>query len=467
MFESALAFPHPIAPARIQVLNDQPLRGGDFILYWMQQSQRAQDNHALTCAVAMANHCALPLLVVFGLTPDYPEANQRHYRFMLEGLREVRDDLAKSGVRLAVVIGHPPEVALNAAHKAAAVVCDRGYLRHQKQWRREVADQARCAVVQVESDVVVPVDLVSDKAEYAARTIRPKIRRHLAGFLKPVPTVALRRTGGVPRMSKALAPVSLDDLSPVPGVDERVVPADRFFVGGAREAEKRLQHFIRNGLAQYTAHGNQPQTDDVSHLSPYLHFGQISPLRVAMALTRRRASVALDGQIDAFLEQLVVRRELACNFVHHTPDYDAYTCIPEWARRTLAAHRDDPRPYLYTPAQLENARTHDRYWNAAMQEMRGTGFMHNYMRMYWGKKILEWCPDPASAFATALMLNNRYFIDGRDPNSYAGVAWVFGVHDRAWAERPVFGKLRYMAAAGLERKCDIEGYVRKVESRMA
>lgn len=467
MSESALDFAHPIEPARLQVLNKQPLRRGDFILYWMQQSQRAQDNHALTYAAALANHCGLPLLVVFGLTRDYPEANQRHYRFMGEGLCQVRDDLTRLGIRLAVVIGHPPEVALNAGRKAAALVCDRGYLRHQKLWRREVADAARCAVIQVESDVVVPVDLVSDKAEYAARTIRPKIRRHLPSFLKPVPSVALRHTGLAPRLAKELDPAAMDDFRPGPGIDEGVAPADRFFVGGAREADKRLNRFIRNGLAQYTTHGNQPQTDDVSHLSPYLHFGQISPLRVAMALTRLRASGALDGEIDAFLEQLVVRRELAINFVHQTPDYDAYTCIPEWARRTLAAHRDDPRPHLYSREQLENARTHDRYWNAAMQEMRATGFMHNYMRMYWGKKILQWHPDPASAFATALALNNRYFIDGRDPNSYAGVAWVFGVHDRAWAERPVFGKVRYMAAAGLERKCDIEGYVRKVENRMA
>jgi len=199
-------------------------------------------------------------------------------------------------------------------------------------------------------------------------------------------------------------------------------------------------------------------------MSPYLHFGQISPVRLAMAV--RDAKSGQESDRDGYLEELIVRRELAVNFVYYTQDYDRYTCLPEWARKTLAEHAGDPREHKYSQDVLESAQTHDPYWNAAMREMKQTGFMHNYMRMYWGKKILEWSETPENAFATTLAINNKYFLDGRDPNSYAGVAWVFGKHDRAWFERPIFGKVRYMAASGLERKCDIKAYVEKVDGRV-
>jgi deoxyribodipyrimidine photo-lyase len=237
-------------------------------------------------------------------------------------------------------------------------------------------------------------------------------------------------------------------------------PASRHFRGGTARAKQMLERFITQSLPVYAEHSNQPQTDDVSMLSPYLHFGQISPLYVAWRIEHSAAPRAAK---DAYLEQLIVRRELAINFVWFTPDYDRFTCLPDWARQSLRQHAADPREYLYSREQFERAGTHDPYWNAAMREMLATGFMHNYMRMYWGKKILEWSASPEQAFETALHLNNKYFIDGRDPNSYAGVAWIFGRHDQAWKERPVFGKTRYMNANGLRRKCDIEAYVAKVD----
>ena len=178
----------------------------------------------------------------------------------------------------------------------------------------------------------------------------------------------------------------------------------------------------------------------------------------------RDVKQAADADRRAYLEELIVRRELAANFVEFESRYDDYACLPGWARATLDAHRADRRPHIYTREQLESARTHDRYWNAAMREMRDTGFMHNYMRMYWAKKILEWSSDPAAAFRTVLHLNNKYFLDGRDANSYANVAWVFGLHDRPWPERPVFGKVRYMNAKGLERKFDMAAYLRAVDA---
>jgi len=449
----------PIQPSRIQVLNDKAIKPGAYVLYWMQQSQRAEDNHALEYAIELANHLKLPLFVIFGLMDNYPEANLRHYTFMLEGLRETRTALARRGIGMAVRKGNPPDVALKAAGKAACVICDRGYLRHQRQWRQKLARRAACRVVQVESDVVVPLAVASAKAEYAARTIRPKIQRQLkAHLLKPV---SLEPQKSSEKMSReGLELDNLPQLLASLSLDDSVAPVSHLYRGGSSEGRKRFRRFVRERLVNYDKHSNQPQTDDVSHMSMYLHFGQISPIYLALAV--QKADAPADAR-EGYLEELIVRRELAINFVYYTTDYDAFSCLPGWARLTLSEHADDARPHLYTRRQLEAAQTHDPYWNAAMREMKYTGFMHNYMRMYWGKKILEWSKSPELAFRTTLAINNKYFIDGRDPNSYTGVAWIYGVHDRAWKEREIFGKTRYMAATGLERKCDIQGYVKKVD----
>jgi deoxyribodipyrimidine photo-lyase len=449
-----------IQPTRIQTLNDADIRKGDYVLYWMQQSQRAAHNHALEYAVQQANKMDRRLLVAFGLMDGYPEANLRHYTFMLQGLKETMATLATRGIKMVLRRGHPPEVALMLGRRASMIVCDRGYLRHQRDWREQVAREAHCRVVQVESDVVVPVEVVSDKAEYAARTIRPKIHRHLETYLVDLkPTKAKHPSLGIG--VKGIDSNDTEKLLQKLNLDHSVPPVSDFFKGGTTQAVKRFEGFIRRRLKHYDQHSNQPQTDDISHMSPYLHFGQISPLYLALQISR--APNSLKAAKDAYLEELVVRRELAMNFACYTSNYDAYACIPGWARKTLADHQGDKRDYVYSRRQLENADTHDPYWNAGMLEMKHTGFMHNYMRMYWGKKILEWSATPQKAFRTTLAINNKYFLDGRDANSYTGVAWIYGVHDRAWSERSIFGKARYMAASGLERKCDIAAYVKKVE----
>ncbi len=449
--------------ARIRPLNDRAPVAGAYVLYWMQQSQRAAFNPALEYAVGEANRLGLPVVVGFGLMAAYPDANRRHYAFMLQGLQEVERALGARGIGFVVGRGRPDEVALRLAARAALVVCDLGYLRHQKAWRAAVARAASCRVTQVEGDVVVPVEAASDKQESAARTLRPKLRRVWDAWL-----TGLAETPVEHRRCELRSEVDLSDLEVVLdrlGLDDSVPPVRRF-KGGTGVARQRLEAFLERGLEGYADGRSEPAAMQCSRISPYLHFGQISPVEIALRVRDARTGHADDRA--AYLEELIVRRELAVNFVHYNDRYDRYDCLPAWARSSLEAHRADRRDHIATVVRSSSpARTHDRYWNAAMREMVHTGYMHNHMRMYWAKKILEWSSSAKAAYATALRLNNRYFLDGRDANSYANVAWTFGLHDRPWPERPLFGKVRSMTAGGLERKFDMAAYLDVVEGLVA
>lgn len=449
-----------IKEERICQLNKYSVnKAGKYVLYWMQQAQRPYWNHALEFAVHQSNELNLPLLVLFGLMDNYPEANARHYQFMLEGLKNTYEILHKRSIKLAVVKKHPVNLIIQYASDAATLICDKGYLKHQKQWRAEVASQCTCKIYQIETDVVVPVDIVSKKQEYAARTIRPKIHRRLEDFLDEPAISTLKHSSLNIEIKNELKLDNPSEIVKLLKLDHTIAPVSQFFKGGPDEAILRFSNFIDKHLKRYTDNRNQPQTDDISHMSPYLHFGQVSP---AWLVYKVRQS---DKRKDAenYIEELVVRRELAINFVNNTPDYDQYSSIPDWAQKTLYEHSSDKRANVYSLEELENCTTHDPYWNAAMKEMIVTGFMHNYMRMYWGKKILEWTEDPEQAYKHCLYLNNKYFLDGRDPNSFANVAWIFGMHDRPWGEFPCFGKVRTMKASGLKRKFDPELYIRKVD----
>jgi deoxyribodipyrimidine photo-lyase len=451
-----------IPPTRLKLLKDAPPRErADYVLYWMQQSQRALHNPALELAVEEANARDLPVVVCFGLTDGssgYPEANARHYAFMLEGLAEARAELQERGIAFVIRKGAPDRVALELGKRAALIVCDRGYLKPQVAWRAGLARDADLRVVQVEGDVVVPVETASPKHEVGARTLRPKLRRLWDDYLHPLEPRPVRRR------ADALELHSDIDLANIPGalatltLDRSVGPVRRF-KGGAREADKRLDVYLGDRFRAYAKNRGVPEAAAASHMSPYLHFGQISP--VALALAVKAARTGDDEDKSAYLEELIVRRELAMNHVHYDPSYDRYDTVPAWARKTLDAHRAEPRPYLYTREQFERGETHDRYWNAAMQEMRETGYMHNHLRMYWGKKILEWSATPEEAFETTLRINNKFFLDGRDANSFTNVAWVFGLHDRPWGPRPVFGNVRSMGQNTF-KKFDAEAYVRTV-----
>jgi deoxyribodipyrimidine photo-lyase len=453
-----------IDATRRRHLNERAMRRGRYVLYWMQQSQRASFNPALEYAIGVANREDLPVLVAFGLTDDYPEANLRHYRFMLEGLREVAATLAERRIGFVVRRGAPNEVALALAEDAAVAFCDRGYLRHQKAWRADVARRLSCPLVQIEGDVVVPVEVASAKAEAAARTLRPKLHRVWERYLRPIADAPVRRCSLDLSIESDVDLSDADGVLRTLGLDRAVPPVTRFR-GGTAEARRRLREFLAARLDGYAARRGEPGAFHCSLLSPYLHFGQISPVEIALAV--RDSEHGANADRRAYLDELVVRRELAANFVHFEPRYDEYACLPGWARATLERHRTDRRGHVYDRGRLEHTDTHDPYWNAAMCEMVHTGFMHNHMRMYWAKKILEWTLDPAEAFRTVLYLNNKYFLDGRDPSSYANVAWAFGLHDRPWPERPVFGKVRYMNASGLERKFDMSAYLRAVDALLA
>jgi deoxyribodipyrimidine photo-lyase len=442
---------------RIKALNSKSLKKGAYVLYWMQASQRAEYNHALEYAIAQGNERRQPVVVFFGLTERFPEANERHYAFMMEGLREVKQSLEKRGVPMVVLRESPETGAVRLARKASLVIADRGYLRIQRQWRDVVAAQIDGPLLQVESDVIVPVEEASPKEEYAAATIRPKIHKQLGRFLVPLrPAVPAVKSLSldiesldIRDIDKAISRLNID----------RTVPRLRSFHGGTEAAKKHLKVFLDKKLDDFPERRNDPTLNYLSQLSPYLHFGQISPLFIVL-----KALETGSPGTEAFLEELVVRRELSMNFVFYNGRYDSYESVPEWARKTLKNHQKDRRPYIYNLGELEQGRTHDPYWNAAQKEMVVRGKMHGYMRMYWGKKILEWSKSPEGAFRTALYLNNKYELDGRDPNGFAGVAWCFGKHDRPWGERPVFGNVRYMNDNGLKRKFDADEYVKKMEA---
>ncbi len=445
-----------IHPERIRYLNDREIRRGRYILYWMQASQREHYNHALEYAIGQANQLDQPVVIFFGLTDRFPEANARHYAFMLEGLRETGEALRRRGLQLVVRQVSPDEGAVRMSAEASLAVVDRGYLRIQRQWRARAAERMRCPLIQVESDAVVPVESASAKEEYSAATLRPKIHRQLSEFLRPL------RRQRVRNRSTGLSFNSID-IEDVPAVlsrlniDHNVTPS-RYYRGGTGRARRRFDRFVSGNLDHFADRRNDPAVDRLSGMSPYLHFGQVSPLFLAL----RVSGTSSKGK-EAFLEELIVRRELSINFVFYNQNYDRYRGLPGWARKTLQEHRRDPRPVVYARPALEAAETGDPYWNAAQKEMLLTGKMHGYMRMYWGKKILEWSRSPRTAFQTALYLNNKYELDGRDPNGFAGVAWCFGKHDRPWGKRVVFGNVRYMNDRGLRRKFDIDRYVQRID----
>ena len=433
-----------------------PDPGGNCVVYWMQRAQRGFDNPALDAAVSIANELRKPVAVFFAPIPFYPKANDRHFRFLADGIPVISEDLARR--RIGFVFRTYPEHSLLkfcSEVNPCLVIGDENPLRETERWRIAVSEKLAVPFWTVDADVVVPSKLLA-KEHSGARTIRPHIHQLLPLFLRQSanPAAQVRWAG-----PKGLRTQSWNgDFTRAWTIDRSIASAD--WRGGSKEAVRRLKMFIDTKIAGYADHRARPEIDGTSRLSPHLHFGHLGPHTVALAVTTADAP---EVSKKAFLEQLIVRRELAVNFVRFNPSYDSMECLEPWADRSFAQHASDRRPIIYSEQQLENAETHDPLWNAAQKQMAFTGWMHNYLRMYWAKKILEWSPSIVSAYQRAVWLNDRYQLDGRDPNGYAGIAWaIVGKHDRPWFERPVFGQVRYMSLASTGRKFDSKAYIEQV-----
>ncbi|HLJ47936.1 MAG TPA: hypothetical protein VKU01_18095 [Bryobacteraceae bacterium] len=414
---------------RVHRLNSAGFRNdAEYVLYCCRVNRRVDWNHALAYAVELANERVLPVLFYEDLEDSNAQANSRHHAFVVDGV----EGTAKRCRHLGIGYQFCGSSVDQLVRSAAAVVTD----DHPNSNFPAILDVASFAV---DSSCIVPMRQIA-KREYAAYTIRPKIHKLLPRYLRPVPELRVqRRWPGEPV------------IAPVP--TSRDVPPSTAFRGGSDAARERLRHFLKEGLRRYAELRNQPSAHATSNLSPYLHFGHISPLEIALA-----ASKAND-----FLEELIVRRELAFNFARFSADPASIANLPDWARETLQEHADDERNPLYTREQFEHAQTHDPLWNAAQKEMLLRGKIHGYYRMYWGKKILEWSRTPQEAVETMAYIHDVWALDGHDPATYANILWCLGLHDRPWPERPIFGKVRYMSFDGMKRKTDVDAYVSEIE----
>lgn len=433
-----------------------PYSDGGCVVYWMQRSQRSHDNPALNLAINLANELRKPVAVFFGLHPKYPSANLRHYEFLFDGIAETKAGVEERGA--AFVFRPFPEhdlIRFCEEVKAVLVVGDENPMREPESWRQSAARKLQVPFFTVDSDVIVPTRLIG-KEEYAARTIRPKINRLLPDFPFELENPVCRYRMVAQPASREISREVLEDF-PL----DRSVTAAPGAKGGTRQALNTLESFLKGRLSGYDHQRNHPELDATSHLSAYLHFGQLGPHTIAKAVQ----AIDCRGEARAaYLEELIVRRELAINFVTYNRSYDSLEGCPDWARKTLNEASGDQRPFIYSAEALEQGQTHDELWNAGQKEMVLTGRMHGYLRMYWAKKILEWSRTPEEAFNLAVHLNDKYQLDGRDPNGYTGVAWaIAGKHDRPWApRRKVFGLIRYMALSGCQRKFDVRAYVARI-----
>ena len=457
---------------RVRTLNNHtPRSNGAYVLYWVQANRRVDSNHALAWAIELANLNRVPLLVYEGLTCSYPDANDRLHTFVLEGVPEFEADLKRAGIGYLFYLRRTPADANNLvyrlAEKAVALVTDDFPAFNVVVHNGQVPARVEIPYYAVDSSCIVPMN-VHEKRAWAAYTIRPKITRELPQWLKPLLFSPPAKTwddallpGGVAEFRTTVRRERIPELVASCAINHEI-PLSKSYRGGSTEARLRLEDFLASRLSRYSQESGKPSKKATSELSPYLHFGQISALEVALAVRRYAAEHKLIA--DEFLEELIVRRELAFNFSRWTPENETLRVLPDWCLKTIAKHADDPRPVTYTFEQFRDAQTHDPLWNATQLEMLTEGKIHGYYRMYWGKKIMEWSPTLDEALRTMFRLHSIYALDGRDPNTATGILWCFGLHDRPWTERPIFGQLRYMSYDGMKRKTDIEAYIRQNNS---
>ena len=447
--------------SRVTQLNDAEVNTkGRFVLYWMQIFKRASHNYALNFAIQMANERQLPLVVYEGLKFYYPWANDRFHTFILEGVEEKRSEFAERGIRYLFYLqrkqSDPKNTVVKLAREAALLVTD-DYPCFIIPEHNERIAQLKLPVYAVDANGMVPLSALP-KEEYGAYTIRPKIHRLLPDLPRAIatPSVKVQKPSlDVDCPETLVTAETIAELVSQCDIDHTVKPSTLYH-GGTNAARERLKHFVRNILPHYDKTHNEPSIDGVSRLSPYLHFGFLSIQEIVAAVEKAKAPKAAK---DAFLEQAIVRRELSFNLTRHNPNYDSLKALPAWAQETMRDHADDPHPELIDETKIEAAETYDELWNAAQRELLVTGHIHNYVRMLWGKRVIEWQRTYEMAFELLVHLNNKYALDGRDPNSYAGILWCFGKHDRPWFDREIFGTMRYMTSQSMAKKFNARRYM--------
>ena len=442
-----------VDPRRILQLNNFEQEFEGPVVYWMSRDQRVQGNWALLYAQEIAEKNKAPLLVVFCLNPSFLGATLRQYDFMIGGLKEVEKNLHEKNISFTILEGNPEDKlpAFIKKHGIAALITDFSPLRISRKWKKSVSKEIKIPFYEVDAHNIVPCFLASNKQEFAAKTIRPKITKLLDEFLVPYPN--LKKSSF--EMNK-FPKIEWDSLFKKLSVDKEVKPVD-WIQPGYTHAKQFLNKFIKHKLQEYDELRNNPNFDSISNMSPFLHYGHISSQEIALEIidqTNRKI-------YESYLEELIIRKELSDNYCYFNENYDNYNGFPAWAQKSLNEHRNDERDYIYSRHEFETAKTHDKLWNAAQLQMVNTGKMHGFMRMYWAKKILEWSESPEKAQEIAIYLNDKFELDGRDPSGYTGIAWsIGGVHDRAWFTRKVFGKIRYMNDRGCERKFDVNEYIK-------
>lgn len=484
--------PSPIPPLRLRAANDRPIDpAGDYVLYWMIANRRANWNFSLDHAVQLAHELRKPLVILEALRVGYRWASDRLHHFVIQGMAEQQRRFAAAPVLYYPYLEPEPNAGAGLlealASKACAVVTDDFPCFFLPKMVAHVARKLDVRLDVVDSNGLLPMraaQQVFSRAFSFRRFLQANLLPHLADFpqahpwrgakLPQLETLPKTITKRWPAADVGRLAADAKLLHPFP-IDHRVTPAS--MPGGASAAEATLKLFFKSRLERYHTDRNDPDQEAASGLSPYLHFGHISAHQIFHDATQREGwqpdNVArkpngsaqgwwnASEALESFLDELITWRELGFNMCWQDPHYDRYESLPNWAQATLAKHAKDHRPHTYTLEEFEQATTHDEIWNAAQRQLTRTGRMHNYLRMLWGKKILEWSPTPRDALAVMIELNNKYAVDGRNPNSYSGIFWVLGRYDRAWGpERSIFGTIRYMSSDNTLRKINLKQYLR-------
>ena len=443
-------------PKRARVLKKGNFSGKS-VLYWMNRDKRVDDNWAIIAAQSIALKNRVPLIVCFQYLGNFPDSNIRQYGFLFRGLLELKAKLERLNIQFVLIRGDVKEGLSKIIEEelVGTMIVDHSPLKVYQKRVKKIVSITNIPIYQIDAHNIVPVWIASEKKEYAAYTIRKKIHTNLDQFLTDYPKLIRHPYGDIIKKNH-----SYDKIISKLNIDFSIEEVD-WLIPGEKAAKDKLS-LLSDSLSGYDQNRNDPTKEALSNLSPYFHFGHISPQRVAFEI---KNSSLTKSDKDSFLEEMIVRRELSDNFCEYESNYDYFDGFHDWAKKTLNEHRNDEREYLYPKEQFEFADTHDPLWNAAQNQMRQKGKMHGYMRMYWAKKILEWSPNPEVAMQIAIDLNDKYELDGRDPNGYAGIAWsIGGIHDRAWFERPVYGKVRYMNYNGCKSKFNVKKYIEMYDS---